>query len=78
MDGHKAPMTARSPRPTASSVFYSKLHAGTKLPPVVQLRSGVMLLMGGRPLSREEEYASMLECLYKDTLHQSSPFEKAD
>ena len=46
MDGHKAPMKARFPRPTASCPFYSKPPRDTKLLPVVQLQSGVILLMG--------------------------------
>ena len=45
MDGHKAPMTARFPRPTASRPLLQTAPA-TKLLPVVQLRSGVILLMG--------------------------------
>jgi len=39
-------MQARFPRPTASHPFYSKPHVRTKLLPVVQLRSGVIVLMG--------------------------------
>src|SRR5262249_58848322 len=39
-------MQARFPRPTASCPFYSKPHVRTKLLPVVQLRSGVIVLMG--------------------------------
>ena len=45
MDGHKAPMKARFPRPTASRPFYCKIARHTKLLPVVQLRSGVIMLM---------------------------------
>src|SRR5262249_23984260 len=46
MDGHKAPMTARFPRPTASRPFLLQTTRHTKLLPVVQLRSGVILLIG--------------------------------
>ena len=46
MDGHRAPMTARSPRPTASRPLLLQTTPPTKLLPVVQLRSGVILLMG--------------------------------
>jgi hypothetical protein len=47
-DGHKVPMKARFPRPTASGRFYPETVRPTKLIPVVQLRSGVIVLMGGR------------------------------
>src|SRR5215813_9476332 len=55
-------MQARFPRPTASHPFYSKPHVRTKLLPVVQLRSGVIVLIGvGIPEYEAKRYEGRIK-----------------
>jgi hypothetical protein len=69
-------MQARFPRPTASCPFYSKPHVRTKLLPVVQLRSGVIVLMGDpyrlcwTDSEIVREYPSLIEEAVRGTLEE--------